>query len=158
MRVASTPGKGSIFSVLLPVYRDVNQKSAVHGGKKLRILLVGDNADLRHRYAQVFANSDFEIVGESDNGQDGVAIYRQMQPDITIYDVDMPSLDGIRALKEILGINPDACIIMLSYMSSNTITDISLRTGIKYYLRKDTPHSEILNRVRNIWTSYEKSG
>ena len=81
----------------------------------IRLLLVDDNADLRFLVrAAVESRGGFEVVGEADNGRDGVEQARELQPDVVLLDLDMPSMGGLEALPLVREAAPDSKVVVLS--------------------------------------------
>jgi DNA-binding NarL/FixJ family response regulator len=81
----------------------------------IRLLLVDDNADLRFLVrTAVEARGGFEVVGEADNGRDGVERAREQQPDLVVLDLDMPSMGGLEALPLLRAAAPAAQVVVLS--------------------------------------------
>ncbi|KYC45422.1 MAG: acetoacetate metabolism regulatory protein AtoC [Candidatus Methanofastidiosum methylothiophilum] len=74
----------------------------------VKILLVDDNQDFLDILKQGL--SEHEVFLAS-NGLEGVETYKKVMPDVVVMDLKMPVMDGIRATKEILKINPSAIIV-----------------------------------------------
>lgn len=74
----------------------------------VKILLVDDNHDFLDILMQSLSS---HLVFLANNGQEGVDIYKKEFPDVVLMDLKMPVMDGIKATKEILKINPNAIII-----------------------------------------------
>ncbi|HEX3033122.1 MAG TPA: chemotaxis response regulator protein-glutamate methylesterase [Bacillota bacterium] len=94
--------------------------------KKIRVLIVEDSAFMRQFIANII-NSDpgMEVVGPAKNGLDGVEKARELRPDVITMDVEMPVMDGLTAVREIMGTNPIP-IIMLSSVTTDG-ADATLR-------------------------------
>lgn len=57
---------------------------------------------------------DMNVVAELNNGQEAIAKYRELQPDIAILDLRMPQIGGVEAIQTIRAEFPTACIIMFT--------------------------------------------
>ena len=55
-----------------------------------------------------------EVIGEATNGRQAINMYKELKPDLVTMDISMPILSGVEAVKEIIGEDPDAKIIMIS--------------------------------------------
>ena len=93
---------------------------------------------------------DIELVGEATNGREAVDAVRHHRPDVVIMDVRMPILDGIGALRQIVG-DPelgDTRILMLTTFEEDQFVFDALRGGASGFLLKDTDPAELLRAVR----------
>ena len=93
---------------------------------------------------------DIELVGEATNGREAVDAVRHRRPDVVIMDVRMPIMDGIGALRQIVG-DPelgDTRILMLTTFEEDQFVFDALRGGASGFLLKDTDPAELLRAVR----------
>lgn len=93
---------------------------------------------------------DLELVGEATNGREAVDAVRRARPDVVIMDVRMPVMDGIAALRHIVG-DPelgDTRILMLTTFEEDQFVFDALRGGASGFLLKDTDPAELLRAVR----------
>lgn len=79
-----------------------------------RILVVEDSTMMRRVIMKVLKEAGHDIVGEASSGQDAIDMYQELKPDLVTMDITMRGMDGITASKEIMGIDSDACILILS--------------------------------------------
>ncbi|MBF0188209.1 MAG: response regulator [Magnetococcales bacterium] len=119
-----------------------------------RILLVDDDYALRLMYRKAFSEYGFIVVGEAENGEEGVKQFQELSPDIVLLDIEMPVMDGITALKSIMRSNPDACVIMLTSINHSQVWDDCLTAGASHYITKDTAYSMIHKRVEEVWAAH----
>jgi RNA polymerase sigma factor (sigma-70 family) len=93
---------------------------------------------------------DIELVGEATNGREAVDAVRHHRPDVVVMDVRMPILDGIGALRQIVG-DPelgDTRILMLTTFEEDQFVFDALRGGASGFLLKDTDPAELLRAIR----------
>ena len=85
----------------------------------IRLLVVDDHPLLREGIAAVLeAHPDIELVGEAADGEQAVARFAQLRPDVTLMDLQMPGLNGTEAIRAIRAQFADACIAVLTtYLS-----------------------------------------
>ncbi len=118
----------------------------------IRVLCVDDHPLVRKGIASILNNEkDIELVGEGDNGEDAVELYRKSRPDVVLLDLKMPVLDGIGAVKRILAEDPDAKIIALTSFDGDQDIYRALEAGIRGYLLKESVHTDILNAIRTVY-------
>lgn len=105
----------------------------------VRVLIVDDSLFFRNRIKQILSSeSQIEVVGAAKNGTEAVNLAQQLKPDVITLDVEMPEMDGITALKQIMQKAP-AQVLMLSSLTkrSAAITLEALDLGAADYLEKD---------------------
>lgn len=110
----------------------------------IQVLLVDDSAAIRGILRKaVDGESDMHVCGAVSDGQQAVQVYGELRPDIVIMDVEMPVLDGIGALRQILESDPYARIIMCSSITEagGDTTLEALRIGAIDYLLKPTSNT-----------------
>jgi NarL family two-component system response regulator LiaR len=115
----------------------------------IRVVLVDDHAQI-HRTVQVIlgATTDIELVGQGANGQEGIVLCEQYQPDIVLMDVVMPVMDGIQATKELHERYPDIKILVLSSFQDHESVYAMLRNGAVGYLTKDALSQDLADTIR----------
>jgi DNA-binding NarL/FixJ family response regulator len=115
----------------------------------IRILIVEDQRIVRDGLIALLEDEDeMLIVGEAANGQEAVAAFRQLQPDVILMDLQMPIMDGAEATQQIRGIAPDARILVLTTYATDEFIFKALRAGARGYLLKDTSADELLHAIR----------
>ena len=109
-----------------------NTTESENSGKKIRILLVDDHTLFRSGLkALLQRQSDFQVVGETDNGLDGVKLAEQLQPDVVLLDLDMPVMNGHEALAECMRLGARG------YLLKKINTDFLL-SGIRHAVEGDS--------------------
>lgn len=85
---------------------------------KISVVLVDDSATVRGFLRRIIEkDSALEIVTTAVNGQEGLDRYKRYKPDIVLMDIEMPEMDGLTALREIIAHDPDARVIMCSSLT-----------------------------------------
>jgi len=117
----------------------------------IRILTVDDHPLLRKGIASlVNAEPDLKLVAEASNGKEAIDAFRAHQPDVTLMDLQMPSVDGIDAINAIRREFPDARIIVLTTYSGDTQVLRALKAGARGYMLKGHVHRELLDAIRAV--------
>jgi DNA-binding NarL/FixJ family response regulator len=82
---------------------------------KIKVLLTDDHALFRQGIRTLLAaESDMEVVGESANGLEAVALAQQVRPDVVLMDIGMPGMSSFEATRQIRKDRPDTKVIFLS--------------------------------------------
>lgn len=113
-----------------------------------RIMIVDDSLIVRINLKKLLEDAGHEVVAECDNGRDALAKYKAERPDIVTMDITMPSMDGMSALKEIMGHDPAAKVIMITALGqSNKVLD-ALNAGATNYVVKPFDADRVLAAVK----------
>ena len=105
------------------------------------VLLVDDSAIIRGLMNKALtANPHITIAGSASNGQQAISLAKELQPQIIVLDIEMPIMDGITALPELIRISPKSKIIMSSTLTlrNASISMQALSLGATDYLAKPT--------------------
>ncbi len=118
---------------------------------KLRVLIVDDSAFMRMAIRSILnRDPEIEIVGTANNGADGVAKVLELKPDVVTMDVEMPVMDGIAAVREIMSKSPTR-VIMVSTLTREgaTATFDALEAGAVDYVSKGADSSIEQSGIRD---------
>jgi DNA-binding NarL/FixJ family response regulator len=119
--------------------------------KQIRVLVVDDHPLLRQGIAGLIADeSDITLVAEAATGREAVQQFRTHRPDITLMDLQMPEMNGLDAMVNILGEFPDARIIVLTTYSGDVQALRAIKAGARAYLLKNSLHKELLDTIRAV--------
>ena len=111
------------------------------------VLIVDDAAFMRISIRNMLTKNGYEVVGESENGKQGVEHYKELQPDVVTMDITMPEMDGLAALKEIIAHNKAAKVIMVSAMGQETMVREAIVAGAKNFIVKPVKEDKLLNAL-----------
>lgn len=98
----------------------------------VRLVIADDNTIVRQGLRSLLeSNESIEVVGEAKDGNEAVALSRELKPDVVLCDVRMPGLDGVGAAQQIAG---EVAVLMLTYSDDPDIIRTVMATGAKGYL------------------------
>lgn len=90
------------------------------------------------------------VIGETDNGQDAVALAKKTGPHVVIMDVAMPGLNGIEATRRIVHDNPRARVVALSaHLERRFVTEM-LKAGASGYVLKQSASDELIRAIKEV--------
>ncbi len=115
----------------------------------IRVLLVDDHSVVR-RGLRGFLEllKDFDVVGEAENGREGVAAADRLAPDVILMDLLMPEMGGLEAIAAIKQAHPEIEIVAVtSFIEEEKVTS-ALEAGASGYLLKDAEAEEVAQAIR----------
>jgi DNA-binding NarL/FixJ family response regulator len=116
----------------------------------IKIIIADDHTIVRSGLrALLSSQSDFEIVGEANNGEEATKLAISLVPDLILMDLQMPILDGMGAIKLIRDKLPKANILVLTTYETDADILPALEAGAIGYLLKDTPSEQLFQAIRN---------
>lgn len=115
-----------------------------------RILVVDDAAFMRMMIKNILSKNGYEIVGEAENGQVAVDLYKKLKPDLVTMDITMPEMNGIEGVKEIRAFDPNANIIMCSAMGQQAMVMEAIQAGAKDFIVKPFQQDRILQAIGRV--------
>ena len=110
-----------------------------------RVLVVDDAAFMRKMVSDALTKGGHEVVGEGANGEEAVAQYQELKPELTTLDITMPEKDGLQALKDIMALDPSARIIMCSALGQESKVLEAVKSGAKDFVVKPFQPDRILD-------------
>lgn len=115
-----------------------------------KILLVDDAAFMRMMLRDTLTKNGYSEIYEAEDGVQAVSVYSQVNPDLVIMDITMPNMDGLQALKEIKGNDPNAVVVMCSAMGQESMVIEAIKSGAKDFIVKPFKPDRILKTVASI--------
>jgi two-component system, NarL family, response regulator len=117
----------------------------------IRILIAEDHAIVRDGLTSVLDfEQDMNVVGHAKNGNEAVAQYRKLKPDVVLMDLAMPEMDGVAAINAIRSEFPAARILVLTTYDGDETIFRALENGAKGYLLKDCSTPDLLSAIRKV--------
>jgi len=114
----------------------------------LRILLADDHEIVRRGLCALLrAQPDWDVCGEASNGREAVEKAMQLQPEVVILDVGMPSLNGLEATRQILKANQQVKILILTLHDSDQVVQEVLNAGARGFILKSDAARDLVAAV-----------
>ena len=123
----------------------------IHNPISIRILLADDHTVMRQGLRDLLGRQEgLTTVGEANNGQEAVELFRKHRPDILLTDIEMPLMDGITALAAIRSEYPDVRGILLTMHAREGDILRGMRAGAMGYVLKDAPLDTLLEAIHAV--------
>jgi two-component system, NarL family, response regulator NreC len=118
---------------------------------QVTIILADDHKLVRQGMRSLLcAQPGFDVIGETNDGQEAIKMMEDLSPDVAILDVMMPNLNGIEAAKIAHQRGLPTKIIFLSMHANATYAVRALQSGALAYVLKDSDFSEIIRAIENV--------
>lgn len=118
---------------------------------QIRILVVDDHAVVREGIRYLLSkDAGFDVVGEASDGDEALALTRELEPDVVVLDISMPGMSGLDVIGQLRSQSPRSRVLVLSIHDHEEYVLQSVRSGAQGYLRKDTSPGELRNAIRTV--------
>jgi len=120
-------------------------------GSTARILVVDDYEPFRRFFCSTLAKrADLQIVGEATDGLEAVQKAEELQPDLIVLDLGLPTLNGIEAARQIRRLSPKSKIIVVTLESAADVVQEAFSLGAQGYVIKTRAGSDLLAAVEAV--------
>ncbi len=117
----------------------------------ISVLLADDHTIVRDGLrALLESNPGIKVVGDAANGNQAVALVKELTPEIVIMDISMPGLNGIDATQQIMEAFPDARVIILSMLGTADYIFHAMQAGVRGFLLKESAGREVMEAVKTV--------
>lgn len=116
----------------------------------VKVLIVDDSRVTLKILKKLLAESEFEVAGEAQRGQDALDLYGSLSPQVVILDIVMPDMDGVQILEGIRERDPGALVVMVSSLGTKEKVMECLEKGAKNFLMKPYEREDLLKVLRKV--------
>ena len=117
----------------------------------LDVLLVDDHKIMRDGIKAILSRADeFRVVGEAENGTDAVQFVKRLKPHLVIMDIGLPGLNGVETTQEILRVQSNCKVVILSmYDDENSVVG-AIRAGARGFILKRASDMDLVDALRMV--------
>lgn len=120
--------------------------------KKIKVFLVDDHKLFRNGLSLLMENeTDIEITGEAENGEQFCKSIEHEQPDVVLMDIEMPVMDGFRATEEACSKFPDLKVISLTMFGEEHYYLKMIEAGAKGFILKNSDIEEVIKAIKTVY-------
>ena len=131
--------------------RKENPRAMEHDRRSPRLLLVDDHDFMRAGLRLILqSKSDLVVVGEAADGEQAVAVGREVRPDVVLMDITMPKMDGIEATRLIKAEMPETAVLVLTSHVAEDLLMEAVAAGAAGYVLKGGGHEEVVGAVEAV--------
>ncbi len=117
----------------------------------IRILCVDDHRVMLDGLALLVGRQpDMTVVASATTGEDAIKLYQRFSPDITVMDLQLPTIDGVEAIRFIRHLDPGARIVVLTMYEGDEAIFRALDAGAAAYVLKDVISDDLIRVVREV--------
>ena len=105
----------------------------------IRVLVADDQDIVRAGLTMILdAQPDIEVVGEAANGREAVTLARKLRPDVCLFDIRMPGVDGIEATRQLAGpgVDDPLAVVVITTFDLDEYVHAALKAGARGFLLK----------------------
>lgn len=117
----------------------------------IKVVLADDHVVVRNGIKILLENEgEIKVIGEASNGEEALAIVKNLQPDVLIIDIRMPIMTGLEATSKLKTVSANTKALILSMHNDEEYILQSVESGAAGYLLKDTSKEEFIKAIRTV--------
>ena len=117
-----------------------------------RVLIVDDALFMRELLQDIFETAGWQVVSTAESGEEALAEYKVMQPDLVTMDIVMPGSGGIEALKNIIHFDSQAKVIVCSALGQKNLIMEAISAGAKDFIVKPFKSEQVIEIAERVIT------
>jgi DNA-binding NarL/FixJ family response regulator len=117
----------------------------------IRVLIADDQSIIRAGLTTILnSQPDIEVVGQAADGRAAVVMARQLRPDVCLFDIRMPNVDGIEATRLLAGpgITDPVAVVVITTFDTDEYVHGALKAGARGFLLKGAPPDQLIQAIR----------
>lgn len=115
-----------------------------------KVMITDDAEFMRNILKKIFTEAGYQVIGEAENADQGIQMYKELKPDLITMDIMMPDKSGLEAIKEILKEDREAKIVVVSSLGQELLVMEALEMGAKDFLVKPFKKEKFLKVIEGI--------
>ncbi|WP_459502028.1 response regulator [Bacillus sp. C1] len=117
----------------------------------IRIIIAEDQRMLRGALGALLdLEDDIEVVGQAENGEEALKLIENLQPDVSIMDIEMPIQSGLDVAEALQKQKARCKMIILTTFARPGYFERAMKAGVHGYLLKDSPSEDLAAAIRNV--------
>ncbi len=116
----------------------------------LSLMIVDDSNIIRRKIERCNDTDHFEVVASAANGLQALELFKEKRPQVVTMDLTMPEMDGIACIQQLMAIDPEVRILVISAMSDKATGIDALKKGARGFLCKPFTEQQLLEALTEI--------
>ncbi len=118
---------------------------------QIKVLIADDHALLRQGLCRILElEGDIEVVAQAADGEEAVALAKELHPDVILMDINMPGLNGLEATSKIKEVAPESKVLVLTIHADDEYVFKVIQAGAAGYVLKDVDPSNLAEAIRTV--------
>ncbi|HDQ71233.1 MAG TPA: response regulator transcription factor [Chloroflexi bacterium] len=118
---------------------------------KINVLIVDDHPVFRQGLRNILdVHEDLAIIGSATDGPEAIELVQDLEPDVVLMDINLPTLNGLQATRQLKSICADVKVIMLTAYDDEEQVYHSIRAGASAYYSKDVSPERLVDVIRHV--------
>lgn len=119
---------------------------------KKRVMVVDDSQVMMLQIKKLLEGSEFEVAAYCENGEEAIARYEEVRPDVVTMDIIMPGIDGLEAAQVLMYEHDEAKIIMITSLGNDDMLQEVYGIGAQAVLFKPLTREALLSALKKVLT------
>lgn len=115
---------------------------------KRKVMVVDDSRIMDLQIRKLLEGTEFEVAAYCENGEEAIARYGEVQPDVVTMDIIMPGIDGLETAQVLMYEHDDARIVMVSSLGSDDVVQELYGIGAQAVLFKPLTREALLHALK----------
>lgn len=111
---------------------------------KKQVMVVDDSRVMEHQIRKLLEGTEFEVAAYCENGEEAIARYGEIQPDLVTMDIIMPGIDGLETTQILVEEHPEARVVMISSLAYEDTINEAKAVGARALLYKPIKQAELI--------------
>ena len=116
----------------------------------MKFMVVDDSQMIRNQIARVLGGDKFELVGSAEDGEQAVAEFCELRPRLVTMDLTMPRMNGLDAIEQMVAIDPDVRILVISALKDQDTALEALALGAHGFLCKPFTDYDLVASIEEL--------
>ena len=114
------------------------------------LMIVDDSNIIRNRIARYEANAPFKVVAKASDGEEALVCFKKGNINLVTMDLTMPHMDGLECIQELIKLDPNVKILVVSALSDKSTGIKALKYGARGFLCKPFGEQELLDALQKV--------